>query len=63
MASTYEQKLNDLIENIKDKDTKTMLKVASKNKLYPKDCLTNGALEKLITYIIALEKRVEHVAQ
>jgi hypothetical protein len=63
MASTYEEKLNQLTDQIRDKDTKTMLKVASKNRMYPKDCLTNGALEKLITYILALEKRAAHVAQ
>jgi len=63
MSSTYEQKLNELIENIQDKDTRTMLKVASKNKMYPKDCLTNGALEKLVTYILGLEKRTGNVAQ
>jgi hypothetical protein len=55
MADAYEARLNDLIGRIHEKDVATMMKVASKNKMYPKDCLTNGALEKLVIWIISVE--------
>ena len=55
---SYEQKLIDMANMIKDDDVRDTMKVVSKNKLYPKDCLTNGALEVLINKILKYEKAI-----
>ena len=55
---SYEQKLIDMANMIKDDDVRDTMKVVSKNKLYPKDCLTNGALEVLINKKLKYEKAI-----
>lgn len=54
-ANTYEDKINRLIDGVADTDIKSILKVCVKNRMYPKDCLTNGSMEQLVNKILALE--------
>jgi hypothetical protein len=54
-ANTYEDKINRLIDGVADTDIKSILKVCAKNRMYPKDCLTNGSMEQLVNKILALE--------
>jgi hypothetical protein len=56
--TVYEQKLQDLIRQISDKDVRAMMQICVTNKKLPQDCLVDGALEKLITYILVLEAMV-----
>lgn len=56
---TYEARIDELISQVKDKDSRTMFSIQSKSRMYPKDCLTNGALEKLVKTFIELEKKAE----
>jgi hypothetical protein len=49
--------LESLLEEIKDDDIRTILSISSKNRKYPKDCITDGGLEKLVRYILALERK------
>jgi len=57
--ATWDQRIDALTDQIKDKDIKTILKISSSNKMYPKDCITNGALELLVRKIIELEAHSE----
>lgn len=54
-TDSYEDKINRLIEGVADADVKSILKVCAKNRMYPKDCLTNGSMEQLVNKILALE--------
>lgn len=57
VKESWESRIDTLTDTIKDDDIRTILKVASSNKAYPKDCITNGALELLVRKIIKLEAR------
>jgi hypothetical protein len=59
MADKYEELLNRLSNEIKDDDVRSIMKVVSRNRLYPKDCLNNGSLEQLLRKIIRYEERIE----
>ena len=61
MAKEYEDKINDMIDRIDDKDMASILKVCTKNRMYPKDCLTNGSMEDLIRRVIGYEERIKEL--
>lgn len=61
MADKYEELLNKLSNEIKDETVRSIMKVVSKNRLYPKDCLNNGSLEQLLRKIINYEERIEEL--
>lgn len=55
MPAEYENKILANIDRITDDDIRSILKVCAKNRMYPRDCLTNGSLDQLVSKIIALE--------
>lgn len=56
--TSYDQKLSAMCERIVDLDIRSTLRVSTKNRQYPKDCITNGALEQLLQKIIDYEKEI-----
>ena len=55
---TAEEKLNRQIDKIASEETSSCLKICAKNRKYPKDCITDGALELMVREILELENRV-----
>jgi len=55
---TWIEKIDALNAGISDPDIKAILKVCSSNRMYPKDCITNGGLELLAKRILAYEQRI-----
>jgi hypothetical protein len=51
--------LGKLVDKVKDRDIRQLLSITQKNRKYPIDCLTDGAFEKLVKYIVALEDKLE----
>jgi hypothetical protein len=48
--------LDKAVAEIKDENARACLTIASARKAYPRDCVTDGALEKLAAYIVSLER-------
>lgn len=57
-VNEYERRIDLIIGKIQDKDIRSTMAVASKNRAYPKDCLTNGALEQLARKICEYEREI-----
>jgi len=49
--------LEKAIDRIKDKHTQDCMRICAKRKQYPKDCIVDGSLEKMVNYILMLEKK------
>lgn len=54
-ATSYAEKLDVLVSQIKDPFLKNIFTVCQKHSKYPKDCIVDGSLEKALRSIIALE--------
>jgi len=49
--------LDNTIAKVKNKLVRDILGICKKRKEYPRDCITDGALEKLAQYIVDLEEK------
>ena len=56
---TAEGRIDALIDGIKDKAIRDMLKISQRSRKYPKDCITDGSLEELAKRIRGLEEKAE----
>lgn len=53
---TAEQRLADRIAEIKDPDIRAILSISETSRKYPKDCIADGGLERLVAAILRLER-------
>jgi hypothetical protein len=49
--------LDDEIAKIRDDTVRQIMQVCQRRKEYPKDCIVDGALEKLVKYITMMEEK------
>ena len=49
--------LDKLLVRIQDPKVEQILRITQKHRKYPLDCLTDGALEIVVKYIVELEER------
>ena len=52
-----DERLESIIDEIKEPDIRTILRIADRRKMSLRDCITSGGIEKLARYIISLEKK------
>jgi hypothetical protein len=55
------ERINRIIDSIKDRELRAMLHVCKSSGKYPKDCLTDGALELMARRIRAMEVELERL--
>jgi hypothetical protein len=49
--------LDKLLSRVQDPKVEQVLRITQKNRKYPLDCVTDGALEIVVKYIVELEER------
>ena len=54
--TTAQEKIDAKIAKLKDPFLRNTFGVCQKNSKYPKDCIVDGALEKMLDIILALEE-------
>jgi len=55
------ERIKRVIDSINDGELKTILHICESSRKYPKDCLTDGALEKMASRIRAMEVELERL--
>lgn len=55
MPGSVEDRLKNLIAEVRDPDIRKILSISQERAKYPRDCIVDGALEKLVKYILELE--------
>ena len=60
MASknSFEDLVNSKIATLINKDLKAILGISSSKRQYPKDCINNGGLDRLVTIIAGYEQEI-----
>lgn len=56
MGETMDR-VSTIISKVSDNDIRTILGICQQKRKYPKDCITDGGLEKLAQYIVNLESK------
>ena len=54
--TTAQEKIDALIAKLEDPFLRNTFGVCSKNGKYPKDCIVDGALEKMVKIVLDLEE-------
>jgi len=56
VKESYADKIDEKISQLRDKDIKDILCICERKRQYPRDCINDGGLYKLASYIVELEK-------
>lgn len=51
--------LDKVVAEIEDVNARDILSIVQKRRQAPRDCVTDGSLEKLARYIVELERKVK----